>query len=97
MTIPSQSQILQQAAEKEQLAATLTRYASQLAEVFAGALARPHGIDAFWKGPAAGRFSSQAVQLAREIDLLRENCTSAADRLRKQAEAARAEAAQMPT
>ncbi|MFG6194163.1 hypothetical protein [Nonomuraea sp. JJY05] len=97
MTIPSQGQLLQQAAEKEQVAAALTRYAEDLDEVFAGTLARPQGVDAFWKGPAAGRFTSQAVQLAREIDLLREDCTSTADRLRKQAQAARAEAAQLPT
>ncbi|NJP96795.1 hypothetical protein HCN51_46475 [Nonomuraea sp. FMUSA5-5] len=96
MTIPSQGQLLRQAAEKEQLATTLIRYAGQLAEVYAGALTRPQGVDAFWKGPAAGRFSSQTVQLAREIDLLRENCISTADHLRKQAQAASAEAAQMP-
>ncbi|MGP3962734.1 hypothetical protein ACTWPT_42755 [Nonomuraea sp. 3N208] len=97
MTIPSQGQLLQQAAEKEQLAADLTRYAAQLAEVFTGALARPQGADAYWKGPAAGRFITQAVQLAREVDLLRDDCASTADRLRKQAQAARAEATQMPS
>ncbi|MGW4966602.1 hypothetical protein ACWEPL_56075 [Nonomuraea sp. NPDC004186] len=97
MTIPSQTQLLQQAAEKEQLAADLTRYAAQLAEVFAGTLARPQGADAFWKGPASGRFITQAMQLAREVELLRNDCTSTADRLRKQAQAARAEATQMPT
>ncbi|MGP3916767.1 hypothetical protein [Nonomuraea sp. 10N515B] len=89
--------MLQQAAEKEQLAADLTRYAAQLAEVFAGMLARPQGADAFWKGPAADRFITQAAQLAREVDLLRDDCVSTADRLRKQAQAARAEATQMPT
>jgi uncharacterized protein YukE len=97
MTIPSQGQLLQQAAEKEQLAATLTRYAEQLDEVFAGTLARPQDVDAFWKGPAAGRFATQAVQLSREIDQLREECTTTADILRKQAQAARVEAAQLPT
>jgi hypothetical protein len=97
VTIPSQGQLLQQAAEKEQLAADLTRYAAQLAEVFAGALARPQGAAAYWKGPAAGRFITQAVQLAREVALLQEDCASTADRLRKQAQATRAEATQMPT
>ncbi|MGR6914275.1 hypothetical protein ACU635_08480 [[Actinomadura] parvosata] len=97
MTVPSQSQLLQQAAEKERLAADLSRYAAQLAEVFAGTLARPQAADAYWKGPAAGRFITQAVQLAREVALLRDDCTSTAERLRKQAQAARAEAAQMPS
>ncbi|GAA3601035.1 hypothetical protein GCM10022419_101510 [Nonomuraea rosea] len=96
MAIPSQAQLLQQAAEKEQLAADLTRYAAHLAEVFAGTLARPQGADAFWKGPASGRFVTQAVQLAREVDLLRDDCAATADRLRKQAQVARAEATQMP-
>ncbi|MFI6903899.1 hypothetical protein ACIBKY_21715 [Nonomuraea sp. NPDC050394] len=96
MTIPSQSQLLRQAAEKEQLATDLLRYAEELGAVFAGTLARPHDVDAFWKGPAAERFAAQAVRLNREIDLLREGCTSTADRLRKQAQLARAEAAQLP-
>jgi hypothetical protein len=96
MTIPSQSQLFRQAADKEVLAATLLRYAEELGEVFSGTLAQPQTVDAFWKGPAAGRFTTHAVQLAREIHLLRENCTSTADRLRKQAQLTRAEAAQMP-
>ncbi|MEQ4724916.1 hypothetical protein [Nonomuraea sp. B19D2] len=97
MTIPSQGQLLRQAADKEQLAATFMRYAEELDEVFSATLAQPQTVDAFWKGPAAGRFITETMRLAREIRLLRESCTSTADRLRKQAELTRAEAAQMPT
>ncbi|SEH04124.1 hypothetical protein SAMN05444920_1632 [Nonomuraea solani] len=97
MTIPSQSELLRQAAEKELLARTLLRYADELGNVFSGMLARPQGVDAFWKGPAAGRFTSQAAQLHREMGVLRESCTSTAERLRKQAQLARTEAAQLPS
>jgi len=97
MTIPSQSQLLRQAAEKEELATALTRYAAELDRVFAGTLARPQEIDTFWKGPAAGRFTYQAGQLRREIDTLQENCLATAERLRRQAQLARSEAAQMPS
>ncbi|MFI6499014.1 hypothetical protein [Nonomuraea typhae] len=96
MTIPSQGRLLQQAAEKELLAARLTRYAEALSEVFTGMLAKPQAVDTFWKGPAAGRFAQQSVQLQREISLLADSCTATADRLRKQARLARMEAAQMP-
>ncbi|MBN6051061.1 hypothetical protein JYK22_03860, partial [Nonomuraea sp. RK-328] len=97
VTIPSQGQLLRQAADKELLAAAFMRYAEELSEVFSGTLAQPQAVDAFWKGPAADRYITQAVQLAREISWLRESCISTADRLRKQAELARSEAAQMPT
>ncbi|KAB8186977.1 hypothetical protein FH608_046690 [Nonomuraea phyllanthi] len=97
MTIPSQSQLLRQAAEKEVLATTLTRYAEELDRVFAGTLARPQEVDAFWKGPAAGRFTHQAGQLRREIGALRDSCLATADRLRRQAQLVRSEAAQMPS
>jgi uncharacterized protein YukE len=97
MTIPSQSQLFRQAADKELLAATLMRYAEELGEVFSGTLATPQAVDAFWKGPAAGRFTDQALQLHREIEMLRESCTSTAEHLRKQAQLARAEAAQLPS
>ncbi|MEV6160245.1 hypothetical protein AB0L53_58920 [Nonomuraea sp. NPDC052129] len=97
MTIPSQSQLLRQAAEKEMLATALTRFAEELDKVFAGTLARPQEVDAFWKGPAAGRFTSHAGQLRSEIGVLRESCIATADRLRKQAQLVRSEAAQMPS
>ncbi|TDE41632.1 hypothetical protein E1295_29245 [Nonomuraea mesophila] len=97
MTIPSQSQLFQQAADKELLATNLMRYAEALDEVFASMLARPQTVDTFWKGPAANRFATQAVQLHREISQLRDACTTTADRLRKQAQLARTEAAQMPS
>ncbi|MCK2213327.1 hypothetical protein MF672_005895 [Actinomadura sp. ATCC 31491] len=97
MTIPSQGQMLQQAAEKELLATALTRYAEELDKVFAGTLAQPQVVDAFWKGPAAGRFTSQAGKLRNEIGILRDSCLATADRLRKQAQLVRSEAAQMPS
>ncbi|MFB4285048.1 hypothetical protein ACBJ59_57965 [Nonomuraea sp. MTCD27] len=97
MTIPSQSQLLRQAADKELLAASLIRYAEALNGVFAGMLTRPESVDTFWKGPAAGRFATHALQLQREISQLKDSCTTTADRLRKQAQLARAEAAQMPS
>ncbi|MEV1168118.1 hypothetical protein [Nonomuraea sp. NPDC049784] len=96
MSFPDPGQLLRQAAEKELLAATLTRYAKALEEVFVGTLANPQTVEAFWKGPAAGRFNTQAAQLRREVELLRESCASSADRLRKQADLMRKEAAQLP-
>ncbi|MFG1711239.1 hypothetical protein ACFLIM_49620 [Nonomuraea sp. M3C6] len=95
MSFPDPGQILRQAADKELLAATLTRFAKDLEEVFVGTLANPQSVDTFWKGPAASRFNTQAAQLGREIELLREGCVSTADRLRKQADLLRKEAAQM--
>ncbi|MFI6295905.1 WXG100 family type VII secretion target [Nonomuraea sp. NPDC050790] len=95
MTIPNQGELFRQAADKESLAADFMRYAEELDQVFSGLLAQPQAVDAFWKGPAAGRFTAQAVQLAREIRLLRENCVSTAERLRRQAELTRTEAAQL--
>ncbi|MFI6391459.1 hypothetical protein ACIBHY_47195 [Nonomuraea sp. NPDC050547] len=95
MTIPSQGQLLLQAADKELLAATFMRYAEELDQVFSGMLAQPQTVDTFWKGPAAGRFTTQAAQLAREIRLLREACVSTAERLRRQAQLTRTEAAQL--
>ncbi|MEV4548667.1 hypothetical protein [Nonomuraea wenchangensis] len=95
MSFPDPTQLLRQAADKETLATTLTRYAEALEEVFVGTLANPQTVEAFWKGPAAGRFNTQAAQLRREVELLRESCTSTADRLRKQAELLRKEATQL--
>jgi uncharacterized protein YukE len=95
VSFPDPTQLLRQAADKEALAITLTRYAEALEEVFVGTLANPRAVEAFWKGPAAGRFNTQAAQLRREVELLRESCTSTADRLRKQAELLRKEASQL--
>lgn len=95
MSFPNPSQMLRQAAEKELLAITLTRHAEALEEVFVGTLASPQAVETFWKGPAAGRFNTQAAQLRREIEILRQHCTSTAERLRKQAELMRKEAAQL--
>lgn len=97
MTIPSQAQLLRQAADKDLLAATFMRYAEELDGVFSAMLAQPQTVNAFWKGPAAGRFITETTRLASEIRMLRESCTSTADRLRRQAQLTRAEAAQMPT
>ncbi|MFI6995784.1 hypothetical protein [Nonomuraea wenchangensis] len=97
MTIPSQSQLLRQAADKELLATSLMQYAEALDGVFAGTLTRPQSVDTFWKGPAADRFATHALQLQREIRVLKESCTTTAERLRKQAQLVRAEAAQMPS
>lgn len=97
MTIPSQNQLLRQAAEKELLATKLMNYAEALNGVFAGMLVRPESVDMFWKGPAAGRFTTHALQMQREISQLKESCTTTAERLRKQAQLARAEAAQLPS
>ncbi|MGP3931298.1 hypothetical protein [Nonomuraea sp. KM88] len=96
MTIPSQGQLYRQATDKEALATTLTRYAEELDRVFAGTLARPQDAHAFWKGPAADRFATQAAQLRREVGGLIENCRSTAQRLRNQAQLLRNEAAQLP-
>lgn len=96
MTFPNPSQLFRQAADRELLATALTQYAKALEGVFVGDLANPQSIDMFWKGPAAGRFNAQAAQLSREIELLRESCSSTADRLRKQAQLLRTEATQLP-
>lgn len=96
MTFPTPPQLLRQAIDKELLATTLTRYAKALEEVYVGGLANPQAVDAFWKGPAAGRFNIQAAQLGRELKMLREDCVATAERLRKQAELLRTEAAQLP-
>ncbi|TMR22618.1 hypothetical protein ETD86_10805 [Nonomuraea turkmeniaca] len=97
MSFPDPGQLLRQAADKELLATSLTRYVKAMEEVFVGALANPQTVEAFWKGPAARRFNTQAAQLGREIELLRETCAATADRLRKQAELLRKEAAQLPS
>ncbi|MGW3346355.1 WXG100 family type VII secretion target [Nonomuraea rubra] len=95
MSFPDAGQLLRQAAEMELLATSLTRYAKSLEEVFTGTLADPGAVDAFWKGPAAGRFNTQAAELAREIESLREGCASTAERLRRQAGLLRQEAGHM--
>src|SRR5690606_15063339 len=97
MTIHSQSQLMRQAAEMEELATALTRYAAEHDRNFAGTLARPQEILTFCKGPATSRFTYEAAQLRREIDTLQENCLATAERLRRQAQLARSEAAQMPS
>jgi uncharacterized protein YukE len=96
MSVPSQGQLFREAADKELLATTLTRYADELEDVFSGTLAKPQETHMFWKGPAADRFVTQAVQLSREIGLLAEDCRSTAHRLRNQAQVLRNEAAQLP-
>jgi hypothetical protein len=96
MTFPNPTQLLRQAADKELLATDLIRYAKALEGVFVGGLANPQTVDAFWKGPAAGRFNIQAAQMGRELKILREDCVATAERLRKQAELLRTEAAQLP-
>ncbi|MFF0870119.1 WXG100 family type VII secretion target [Nonomuraea sp. NPDC003560] len=95
MSFPDPGQILRQAAEKELLAATFTKHAKALEEVFVGSLGSPQAVGAFWRGAAADRFNSQAAQLRREIELLREHCMSTAEHLRKQAELMRKEGAQL--
>ncbi|MFI6741336.1 hypothetical protein ACIBI9_51185 [Nonomuraea sp. NPDC050451] len=97
MTIPTQGELFRKAADKEILAATFTRYAEDLDEVFRGNLGNPRHVEMFWNGPAADRFTTQATQLVREIGQLRESCATTADRLHKQAELLRREAAQLPS
>ncbi|MFC5825254.1 hypothetical protein [Nonomuraea insulae] len=96
MTVPNQGQLFRQAAEKELLATSLTRYADELEGVFSGTLAKPQEAHAFWKGPAADRFATQAGQLRREVGILAENCRSTAHHLRHQAQILRNEAGQLP-
>ncbi len=92
----TQRQLLQQAEEKEALAVSFDTYSERLDTVFAGIPASPGASKGFWTGPAADRYTSQAHQLGRGVDELKEACTATARNLRRRAEQLRKEAAQVP-
>ncbi|MFI7230632.1 hypothetical protein ACIBO5_46125 [Nonomuraea angiospora] len=94
--MPTREQLIREAAEKEMLASTFTRYARDLAATFDGIPARPGDSEPYWKGPAAERYLADAVRLRREMNDLENSCLATADTLRRRAELLRKEAAQVP-
>ncbi|MEV4477023.1 hypothetical protein [Nonomuraea sp. NPDC049504] len=94
--MPVKHQLLREAAEKEALALTFTRYAKTLAEVFDGIPSGAGGGETFWKGPAAERYLTNAGQLKRQLGHLESGCMATADKLRRRARQLREEAARVP-
>lgn len=94
--MPIRHQLLREAAEKEVLASTFTRYARSLADTFRGIPSQPSDSELFWKGPAAERYLANAVRLRRELSELEEACLATAEKLRRRAKQLRVEAAQVP-
>ncbi|SDK44686.1 hypothetical protein [Nonomuraea jiangxiensis] len=94
--MPIKHQLLREAAEKEALADTFTRYAKTLAVVFDGIPAQQRGGESYWKGPAAERYQAHAVQLRSQIGNLETGCLATAENLRRRARQLREEAAQAP-
>ncbi|GAA3257582.1 hypothetical protein [Nonomuraea helvata] len=93
--MPIKHQLLREAAEKEALATTFIRYAKTLADVFAGIPSERSGSESFWKGPAADRYLTHAVQLRRQMANLENGCLATAENLRRRARQLREEAAQV--
>lgn len=94
--MPVRHQLLREAAEKEALATTFTRYASNLADTFVGIPSQPSDSESFWKGPAAERYLADVLRLKREMSELESACLATAENLRRRAKQLRTEAAQMP-
>ncbi|MEU4235298.1 hypothetical protein AB0F17_64450 [Nonomuraea sp. NPDC026600] len=94
--MPVRHQLLREAAEKEALATTFTRYARNLADTFEGIPSKPGDSEPFWKGPAAERYLAHAVGLKREMSELESSCLATAENLRRRASQLREEAAQVP-
>jgi uncharacterized protein YukE len=94
--MPVKHQLLREAAEKEALASTFTRYARNLADTFEGIPSKPGDTELFWKGPAGERYLANAVRLRREMSELEDSCLATAENLRRRAKQLRAEAAQVP-
>ncbi|TMR91027.1 hypothetical protein [Nonomuraea basaltis] len=94
--MPVRHQLLREAAEKEALATTFTRYARNLADTFEGVPSKPSDSESFWKGPAAERYLAHAVRLRRELGELESSCLATAENLRRRAKQLRMEAAQVP-
>ncbi|MFG2078637.1 hypothetical protein [Nonomuraea maritima] len=88
--------MLREAAEKEALASTFTRYATNLAEAFKGIPSRPGDSEAFWKGPAAERYLGEVARLRGEMNELEGSCLATAENLRQRAKQLREDAARMP-
>ncbi len=91
----SKHQLLRQAAEKESLASTFTRYARRLTGALDGVPARPQECEAFWTGPAAERFAERAAVLRRELAELEDSCLATAESLRRRARRLREDAARV--
>ncbi|GAA1703774.1 WXG100 family type VII secretion target [Nonomuraea bangladeshensis] len=89
----SKHQLLRQAAEKESLASTFTRYARRLTGALDGVPAHPQECEAFWTGPAAERFAERAAGLRRELAELEDTCLATAENLRRRARRLREDAA----
>ncbi|MEU4573625.1 hypothetical protein [Nonomuraea sp. NPDC023979] len=94
--MPVKHQLLREAAEKETLASTFTRYAKTLAETFDGIPAKPGDSESFWKGPAAERYLTQTARLRRELAELENSCLATAENLRRRAKQLRDDAASVP-
>ncbi|WP_113705651.1 hypothetical protein [Nonomuraea lactucae] len=94
--MPIRHQLLREAAEKEALASTFTRYAKTLADAFNGIPEKPSDSEPFWKGPASEQYLTHAVRLRREMSDLENSCLTTAENLRRRARQLREEAAQVP-
>ncbi|MEV0614164.1 hypothetical protein AB0I81_12640 [Nonomuraea sp. NPDC050404] len=94
--MPTRDQLLREAGEKESLAATFTRYARSLPEAFEGIPAAQGDHAAFWTGPAAERYLTQALRLRRELAELADSCLATAENLRRRARRLRQDAAEVP-
>lgn len=94
--MPVKHQLLREAAEKEALASTFTRYARFLAHTFDGIPMAPGASESFWKGPAAELYLAHATRLRREMADLENSCLATAENLRHRAKQLREEAAQVP-
>ncbi|MBF8190999.1 hypothetical protein ITP53_35890 [Nonomuraea sp. K274] len=94
--MPVRHRLLREAASKEALAATFTRYARGLADAFTGIPLRPADSDPYWTGPSAERYLAQAASLRRELGDLEDACLATAENLLRRARRLREEAAQTP-
>ncbi|PZG00036.1 hypothetical protein, partial [Nonomuraea aridisoli] len=75
-------ELLREAADKESLAAALTRYAKALSDAFEGLPSRPEEYTPFWTGPSADRHLARSLRIRREIADLSESCLTTAETLR---------------
>ncbi|RVX38482.1 hypothetical protein EDD27_0794 [Nonomuraea polychroma] len=91
----TRQQLLREAAAKEALASTFTRYAKGLADAFDGIPSQQGEFDPFWKGPAMERYRAHAIRLRRDMDELEDSCLATAENLRRRAKRLREDAANL--
>jgi uncharacterized protein YukE len=77
--------LLQQAAEKEALAAVFDAQVKRLEAVFHGIPTAPGASNGYWTGPAADRYTTQARQMQHGVEELTASCIATARNLRQRA------------